>query len=113
MNEDVRKFYELMSEDEGLQAKSEELLKEIDKKNLSEDERNDAYDNGILALARENGFHFTLEDVSNLNEEIMGGYGELDVDSLDQVAGGGIFGGMVLTYGVMPNPGSWKSPWKR
>lgn len=81
MNQDTKRFIELLNTDETLRDK----LKSAAEKYEGEQDPETIFQNIFLPIAEEAGCHFTWED---FQEYVMQGTKELNLDEMDKVAGG-------------------------
>ncbi|MCR5774911.1 MAG: hypothetical protein K6G42_07490 [Lachnospiraceae bacterium] len=79
MNEEAKRLLAALKDNEELSDKLEEVFDRIFKEGKAASE-NEAY----VAAAKELGFNITLADLENFSNEVQ----ELDMDALDEVAGG-------------------------
>ena len=90
MNQDVKKFIDLLKADESLQEKMSAAVNNY----TGEQTPEAAFQNVVLPIAEEAGCHFTWEDYQKyLQEETK----DLDLDEMDQVAGGDSTRGTALS----------------
>jgi hypothetical protein len=91
--ENVKKFYETVTEDDGLRLRLSELFNQYQGQEIDEAKRAVLVEELVLPVAAEKGLPFTLEELKEYEETIRKerATGELSADELDAVAGG--FGG--------------------
>ena len=89
--ENVKKFYDSISQDEALKQKFAELSQAYQGQPLDEVKALELAEEKILPLAKQLGYAFTMDDVKMFGEEMKQAYlnGEMDDNELMAVTGGG------------------------
>ncbi len=87
MNEKVKKFYEVVSADDALQAELVTVTEGVDVEGSSEEEARTAMAEAIAAFAAAHDLDLTTEDILAADAETAA-EGELSEDELEAVAGG-------------------------
>ncbi len=89
--ENIRKFYAILSENEGMVKKLGEFGKEYSKPGVTEEQKVEYVEKYVLPMAAETGCDFTVQELKAFEveqvEELKKN-GELSEDELDGVAGG-------------------------
>ena len=93
MNKDAERFMELLKTDKALQDKIAAAAK-----SYTDDKTQEAvFQNVTLPVAEEAGFHFTFDELKEYLVQKNDGAQTLDLDEMDQVAGGTMGGGVGIT----------------
>ncbi|KUO74748.1 MAG: hypothetical protein APF81_20700, partial [Desulfosporosinus sp. BRH_c37] len=89
--ENVKKFYEAITQDEAWQQKLAELSQKYQGETMNEEKRTQMVNDDILPLAAQMGIPFTLEELKQYETDMKqtNGNSELSDDELEAVAGGG------------------------
>ena len=93
MNKDAERFMELLKTDKALQDKIAAAAE-----SYAGDKTQEAvFQNVTLPVAEEAGFHFTFDELEEYLVQQKGSVQTLDMDEMDQVAGGTMGGGVGIT----------------
>ena len=90
MNQDIKKFIELLKTDESLQEQMKAAAEKYEGNQMPEA----AFKDLVLSIAQEAGFHFTWEDLQEYVKQEAEKLQELSADEMSQVAGGSSGGGL-------------------
>ena len=103
--ENVKKFYEAVSQDESLKQKFVELSKKYQGEALDETKMKSITENDVLPLAAQLGYSFTMDDLKAYSEEMKQANmnRELSDEEMQAVAGGGSL--ICAVIGVGSNSG--------
>jgi len=100
--ENVKKFYEAITQDEAWQQKLAELSQKYQGETMNEEKRTQMVNDDILPLAAQMGIPFTLEELKQYETDMKqtNGNSELSDDELEAVAGGGEYHNFCFFVGV-------------
>ncbi|MFP4035420.1 MAG: class IIb bacteriocin, lactobin A/cerein 7B family [Desulfovermiculus sp.] len=104
--EDVKKFYELIAEDEKLKKQIMDLSSQYSHQELDETQRKEYVEKYVLPIAQEYGYKLTFNDMNEfeaqVNAVIQGE--ELNESEMESIAGGSVHAAIgSLCFGV----GAW------
>ena len=92
--ENVKKFYEVLSQDETLKQKFVELSRKYQGQPMDEAKMQSIAEQEVLTLAAQMGYPFTMDDLNAYGEEMKRAHmnRELNDEELQAVTGGGTTG---------------------
>jgi len=103
--ENVKKFYEALSQDEAMKQKFMRLSQKYQGQQMDEEKVMDITEQEVLPLAAQMGYSFTMDDLKSYGEETKqaGMNRELSDEELQAVVGGGGSGTNICIFIGVPS----------
>ena len=103
--ENVKKFYEAVSQDESLKQKFVELSQKYQGQQMDEAKANILMEQEVLPIAARMGYSFTMNDLKSYSEEMIPAKMNCELSDEEMQAvtggnGGGNYNGFCIIFGV-------------